>query len=154
MGRRRRKRIIIIKEIQKSDTFFIFTNTADIISKTNIFVWLLRKLLYLPCFSLIESILGGLMLILEQQRPKEQRPRISTFDNTFTGDLPTPPQLPFSPSINQPTFFLPASEQSLSTEQVQLSLSWSFLRDKVIVSNIECNFYNENIFSDMAKIWC
>ena len=118
MGRRRRKIIIIIKEIQKSDTFFIFTNTADIISKTNIFVWLLTKLLYLPCFSLKESILGGLMLILEQQRPKEQRPRISTFDNTFTGDLPTPPQLPFSPSINQPTFFLPASEQSLSTEQV------------------------------------
>lgn len=53
---RRRKRITIIKEIKKSDTFFIFTNIDDITGKTNIFIWLLIKLLYLLCFSLWSDI--------------------------------------------------------------------------------------------------
>lgn len=70
----------------------------------------------------MESILWSDLNIRKNRDQEEQRPRVSTFYNVFIGDLLTPPGLPSSPSINQPTLFLLASEQSLSIEQAKLSV--------------------------------
>lgn len=74
-GRERRKRvtvITVIKEVHKSDTFFTFVNVDYVTGETTVFIGLLRKWLYLLCFSLLDSILFGVTIILERAETQDK----------------------------------------------------------------------------------
>lgn len=71
-GRERRKRATVIKEVHKSDTFFTFANVDYVTGKTTMFIGSLRKWLYLLCFSLLDSILFGVTIILERAETQDK----------------------------------------------------------------------------------